>query len=68
MKLGMNVFVSDKNDNIIARHSFIAANKERLHDKVESFEWAIKLYGDGYTVMHTPICFISEETVYECKK
>lgn len=68
MKLAINVFVRDEHENLIARHSFISANEEKLYAMVESFELALKLYGSQYTVMHTPIAFIRDVNMYECEK
>lgn len=67
MKLGINVFVRDKDDRLVNRHTFMAADEVTLRATVESFEYAVKCYSDGYTIMHTPLIFIMEENDNECK-
>ena len=70
MKLGINVFVRDKDYRLVNRHTFMAADEDILQAAVDAFEAAISTYCKDYTVIHTPLIyhFDEEEKDHECKK
>ncbi len=57
-KLGINVFVHDKDGKLVARHNFCADNEDVIRAAVNSFEYAMETYAKDYIVHCSPIHFI----------
>lgn len=57
-KIGINVFVRDKNGNLIARHNFCADDEKTLRSAVNAFTYAMETYCKDYIVYCSPIYFI----------
>lgn len=57
-KIGINVFVQDKDGNLVNRHNFCADDEKTLRAAVNTFTYAMKTYCKDYTVMCSPIHFI----------
>lgn len=69
MKLGITVFVIDKDDRLLNRHTFWSKDEDYLRGVVNAFEIALSIYCKEYKVNHTPIVykFDEEEKDNECK-
>ena len=61
MKLGISLFVRDKNGNLVNRHNFCADDENSLRAAVNAFTYAMKTYCKDYKIMSTPLQFIVEE-------
>lgn len=57
-KLGINVFVRDKDGNLVARHNFCASSEEVLRATVNTFTYAMETYAKEYSVYCSPIYFL----------
>ena len=70
MKLGINVFVRDKDYRLVNKHTFWSTDEDFLRAVVDSFETAMSLYCKDYKVIHTPLIykFEEEEKYHERKK
>ena len=61
MKLGISLFVRDKNGNLVDRYNFCADDEESLCAAVNLFTYEMEPYYKDYKIMSTPLQFIFEE-------